>query len=271
MIIKNVDINLKDTITCGQIFRFIINDDNSYTVILEDRVVNIRQIDNDLIIDSNNNDNLEEVIREYLDLDRDYNSINNEILKMNNNIKKIINDSKGLKIINSPKFETIVSYIISQNNRVTQIQKVLNSISEKYGKEIIYNDKKYYLFPKKEDLINLSIIDFRNLKMGFRDKYVYDFIHSNIDINKLDTLSTEEAKKELMSINGIGEKVASCILLFAYKKFDVYPIDTWVKKYMKDEHNLSSVNEIKKYMKEKYGKYSGLVIQYIFHSKRNKD
>ena len=73
-----------------------------------------------------------------------------------------------------------------------------------------------------------------------------------------------------MSYKGIGLKIASCILLFGYKRLDVFPIDTWVKKYMKDIYGISDIKKIKDFTKDKYGKYSGLVIQYMFHSKRNK-
>ena len=82
-------------------------------------------------------------------------------------------------------------------------------------------------------------------------------------------MGTYEALDYLKSYKGIGLKVASCILLFAYKKYDVFPIDTWVKKYMKDEYNIEGEENIKKFSLEKYGKYSGLAIQYMFNSKRN--
>lgn len=272
--INNVNINLKDTITCGQIFRFIIEDDNSYTVILSDRVVNICQKNNDLVIKSNNYDNLEEIIRNYLDLDRDYEKLNNNLIKDNNELEDIVKFCNGFKIINSPKFETIISYIISSNNRVPQIQKALNNISEKYGKKVIFEEKEYYLFPSLEELKDCTIEELRNLKTGFRDKYIYEFINKVInkefDIEKINDMNSKDALDYLMTNKGIGEKVASCILLFAYSRFDVFPIDTWVKKYMNEKYNLSTINDIMLFTKEKYGNYSGLVIQYIFHYNRNK-
>ena len=274
LIIKNTNINLKDTITCGQIFRFTKEDDNSYTVILSDRVVNLKKENNNLIIHSNNYDNLEEIIRKYLDLDRDYDSLNKKLILEDNSLKEIIDGCIGLKIINQPKFECIISYIISQNNRIVQIAKALDNISKKYGKKIVFNDKEYYLFPNLDDLKNVSIEDYRNLKVGFRDKYIYEFIQNlinkKIDLDYIDTLNSLDAMKYLLNMRGIGEKVASCILLFSYSRFDVFPIDTWVKKYMKDTYNIESVNEIRKFTMDKYKENSGLVIQYMFHYKRNK-
>ena len=162
--------------------------------------------------------------------------------------------------------------MISSNNTVKNIQKSVNLMSEKYGKKIYFEGKNYFLFPNLEDLKKLDIEDFKNLKLGFRSKYIYDFINNikEEDITYIDSLNTEKALNYLMKYKGIGIKVASCILLFAFKRFDVFPIDTWVKKYMKENYNLNSIKEIEEYTKNKYGNYSGIVIQYIYHSSRNK-
>lgn len=273
--IKNTDINLKDTITCGQIFRYEENDDNSYTVILSDRVVNLKKENNDLIITSNKEDNLENVVVDYLDLKRNYNLLNQQLIKVDKTKEKIINSCAGLKMIHQPKFECLISYIISQNNRVPQIKKTLDNISFKYGDKVIFNNKEYYLFPKIEKLKNVQIEDYRNLKCGFRDKYIYEIVKNindkNIDLDLIDNMQSADALNYLMKNKGIGQKVASCILLFAYSRFDVYPIDTWVKKYMKDTYSITDISEIKNYTKNKYNENSGLIIQYMFHYKRNKE
>ena len=266
--IKNF--NLKDTITCGQIFRFEEESDNSYTVLLPDRVINIKQDKDEITIDSNKLDNLENVVKNYFDLNYDYESINNMLIKTNPELENIINYSKGLKIINEPKEEVIISYILSSNNKVSQIKNALDNISNAYGEEVIFNNKKYYLFPKLDKLMNVSISRFRELKTGFRDKYLYNFIHSNFDINKINSMSSEESLEYLKTNPGIGDKVASCILLFGFHRFDVFPIDTWVKKYMNDEYNITDIKKIKQFTKDKYREYSGLVIQYMFNYKRNK-
>lgn len=273
--IKNTDINLKDTITCGQIFRYDEELDNSYTIILKDRVVNIKKENDNLIVLSNNENDLENVITNYLDLKRDYNALNKNLIKIDKSKKDIIKSCNGLKMIKQPKFECLISYIISQNNRVPQIKKALDNISKKYGKKVIFNNKEYYLFPNIKDLKNVSIDDYRNLKCGFRDKYIYEIIKNinekNIDLDLIDKMSSEDALKYLMKNKGIGEKVASCILLFAYSRFDVYPIDTWVKKYMKDTYNITDIKKIREFTYEKYNQNSGLIIQYMFHYKRNKE
>ena len=163
---------------------------------------------------------------------------------------------------------------LSANNGVPQIRNTLNIISKKYGKRVVFRNKNYYLFPGVEKLKDVKVEDYRNCKAGFRDKYIYEIVNKinnkEFDIDSIDNMNSEDALNYLMNNKGIGEKVASCILLFGYHRFDVFPIDTWVKKYMKEKHNLDSVKAIREYMKNKYNDNCGLVIQYIFHYNRNK-
>lgn len=269
--IEKNDIDLKNTITCGQIFRYTINNEK-YNIILDDRVVELYEDNKYIYITSNNEANLEEKIMDYLDLYRDYELINKELIHIDPSLEEVIKCSRGFKIINQYPFETMISYIISANNSVRNIQKSVNLISERYGKKIEYNNTTYHLFPTINELKNISIEELNSFKLGFRIKYIYEFVNSFSEelIEYIKLLNTNDAVKYLMTYKGIGLKVASCILLFAYKRLDVFPIDTWVKKYMTDNYNLSNIKDIEKYTKEKYGKYSGLVLQYFFNSKRNK-
>ena len=123
--IKVNNFNLKDRVTCGQIFRFIEEND-SFIIILKDRVVKLKQENDNLYVTSNNEENLENVIKYYLDLNRDYEKINNKIILNNPDLKSSIEKSNGLKMIQQDKFETIISYIISANNRVPMISKDVN-------------------------------------------------------------------------------------------------------------------------------------------------
>jgi len=269
--IKN-DFDLKSTVTCGQIFRYFI-EDNRYIIVLKDRVISLEEDNNYIIINSNIEENLEEIINDYFDLKRDYNNIQKNILKCDSQLKEVITYSRGLKIIHQDPFETIISYIISQNNRVPAIANSLNLLAFNYGKKVFFENKEYYLLPNLNDLKKLSQIDFRNCKVGFRDKYLYEFVQNITEesIYNLYNMNSDEALNYLISFKGIGHKVASCILLFAYQMFDVYPVDTWVKKYMKDEYNIEGEKNIREYTKKTYKEYSGLAIQYMFNYKRNKN
>lgn len=273
-IILSKPFNLNDTVSCGQIFRFYKQEDNSYDIILNDRVINVYEKDNYLFVSSDNEDNLEYIITEYFDLNNDYENINSSIVKLDSKINDAVLFSKGLKMIKQEPFETIIEYIISANNGVPQIASAMNNIATNYGKKILFNNKEYYLFPSYEDLKEVTEEEYRNCKVGFRDKYIYQIIsklnNNQFDINLIYDMDTNKALEYLMSNVGIGPKVASCILLFAYQRYDVFPIDTWVKKIMKDRYNIEGEKNIRKFAKDTYGNYSGLAIQYLFNESRNK-
>ncbi len=270
--IKNID--LENTITCGQIFRFFKEEDNSFTIIIKDRVINLKYENNTLYADSNNFDNLENIIREYLDLDRDYLTIINNIKKLDKKIIDCVDSSIGLRMIKQDPLECIIEYIISANNSVRNITNSLNLISEKSGEKITFRNKTYYLFPSLDKLLMLNENDFRECKVGFRDKYLVEIIkcinNKKLNINSIYNMNSKDALIYLKQFKGIGTKVASCILLFAYQKFDVFPIDTWVKKFMLSEYGIEGEENIRKYCESTYKEYSGLAIQYMFNSKRNK-
>ncbi len=269
--IQKNDINLKATLLSGQAFRIKEEIDNSFTIILNDRVVNIKEDNNYLLLNSNNELNLEEKVIEYLDLNRDYNKINNLLIKNNPDLKEIIDYSKGYKILNQPDFEMLISYIISQNNSVRNISSSIEKLSIKYGKKVIFNNKEYHLFPTFNEFKDTTIEELNECKVGFRSKYIINALNEikkdNNYLNNIYKLNSNDALNKLMEIKGIGMKVASCILLFGYSRFDTFPIDTWVKKLFKEE----TQEKIKELAYEKYGEYSGLVIQYMFHYSRNKN
>ena len=277
VIINYKNINLKDTIESGQCFRYNIEEDNSYTLVIVDRIVNIKQSGDKLYVKSNIEKNLNKVITNYLDLNTDYNKLNKEMKKRNSLLDKYIKLSKGFKILRQDPFETLISYIISANNNVARISGIVNSIAKKYGEKVEFENKVYYLFPTPKKLKDITLEDLKIHKLGYRDKYIIDAISkitsNEIKLKELDNVNTKEALNILESIKGIGPKVASCILLFAYHRFNVFPIDTWVKKTIKNDFKYIEANakSITKFAEEEFGEYSGLAIQYMYHASRNKE
>ena len=266
--------NLDSTITCGQIFRFIKKEDSSYDIVLKDRVINVYRKEEFLYVSSNVEDNLKSVVEDYFDLNNDYDTMNEVLIKSDKKLENAINFSKGLMMIRQDPFETIIEYIISANNGVNQIANALNLIAEKYGKRVEFNNNTYYLFPQYKDLKDIKEEDLRLCKVGFRDKYlklIIDRINNGeLKLDEFYNLNTKDALAKLMENNGIGPKVASCILLFAYQKYDVFPVDTWVKKIMKSSYNIEGEKNIRAFASNTYGKYSAIAIQYLFNYSRNK-
>ena len=181
--------------------------------------------------------------------------------------------------MNQDLIETILSFIISANNNIPRIKGIIERISKKYGTEIEWNGEKYYTFPIPKQLGKATAEDLRSLGTGFRDIRIYETTQKVLsgefnlkEIQKKDTLS---AREELLTLSGVGPKVADCILLFStLKRFDVFPIDVWVRRvmnelYIKNEDETKvSKNEIAKIAKKKFGNLEGLAQQYLFYWKR---
>ena len=163
--IKN-NFDLKTTITCGQIFRFI-EEENCFTIIIKDRVISLKENGDYILVESNEEQDLENVINDYFDLNRNYEIIKEEIIKKDIKLKDAIDFSKGLKMIHQDPFETLIAYIISQNNRVPSIANALNLLSMNYGEKVVFKNKEYYLFPSIEKLSTLSVDDFRNFELYY--------------------------------------------------------------------------------------------------------
>ena len=194
-------------------------------------------------------------------------------------MEKSIKYGQGIRILNQNLWETIISFIISANNNIPRIQKIIQRLSEKFGKEIIFENKKYYTFPTPEELKNVSVEKYRELGLGFRDIRLYETTHTilegKVDLKKLEqNPNTQEVREELLSLSGVGPKVADCILLFStLKRFEVFPIDVWVNRVMNElyihgDENKVNKKQIEKVAHEKFGDLAGLAQQYLFYWRR---
>ena len=266
--------NLKYTLECGQCFRWKNVGQDEYVGVIQDRVLRIKQEDEFLYIWSSKKENLEEVVKHYLDLETDYIKIEEQIAKIDNNIAKSLEYSSGIHILNQPLFETIISYIISANNNIKRISRSVNDLSEKFGKKVEFEGRDYYLFPTLEEVQNITIDDLLAAGTGFRARYIKKdieyFVENKEFFEKLQKSSTDEALKLLSSLMGIGPKVADCIMLFSLQRSEVFPIDVWVKRVMEKLYfrENKSLKEIREYAYSNFGKYAGIVQQHLFHNVR---
>ena len=279
--IKNIDsFELADIFDCGQCFRWNKQNDGSYTGVFKNNVLNVQKQRETVIFKGICNGDIEETVRDYFDLDRDYEDIKKQLSKIDENVKTSIEYGKGIRILNQDLWETIISFIISANNNIPRIKGIIERLSKAYGKEIDWNGDKYYTFPTEEELKDVSVEDFRKLGTGFRDIRLYETTHMILDgkVN-LEQLqnnpNTIEVREQLLSLSGVGPKVADCILLFStLKRFEVFPIDVWVRRVMNElyiknpDENKVNKKEIEKLAKEKFGNLAGIAQQYLFYWKR---
>lgn len=279
--LKNIDsFELKDIFECGQCFRWNKEDDGSYTGIFGRNVLNVNKEENQIIFQGICEESIEKAVQNYFDLNRNYEEIKQRLSMIDENMQMSIQYGKGIRILNQDLWETIISFIISANNNIPRIKGIIERICEKYGKEIIWKNKKYYTFPTVEELKNVSVEDYRKLGLGFRDIRLYEttqmILNKEVDLEKMQkNPNTYEVREKLLKLSGVGPKVADCILLFSdLKRFEVFPIDVWVRRVMNDlyikneDETKVSKKQIENIAQEKFGKLAGLAQQYLFYWRR---
>ncbi len=275
---------VKDIFDCGQCFRWNEESDGSYTGVFGNNVLNVKQEETEygykITISGICDGNIEEIARYYFDLDRDYEQIKGNLSKVDSYLSESIKYGEGIRILNQDLWETIISFIVSANNNIPRIKGIIERMSKKYGNKIEFRGKDYYTFPTIESLSTASIEDLRALGLGFRDKYIYETTqkikNGEVSLEKMKKeKNTLKVKNELLTLSGVGPKVADCILLFStLKRFDVFPIDVWVRRVMNDlyihnpEEAKVNKKEIEKLAKEKFGELEGIAQQYLFYWKR---
>lgn len=280
-IIKNCNtFELKDIFECGQCFRFNKQEDESYTGVVGNNVINVKKVDNEIHIKSVGQDNLEELVVNYFDLNRDYEQIKDKLSKIDENMEKSISYGKGIRILNQDLWETIISFIISTNNNIPRIKGIIDRISQRYGKKIIFEGKEYYTFPTIDELSKASVEDLRALGLGFRDVRVYETTkmikNKEVDLEQLkNEKDFSKVRNTLLTLPGVGPKVADCILLFStLKRWEAFPIDVWVRRVMNElyiknpDETKVKKEEIEKIAYEKFGNLAGIAQQYLFYWKR---
>ena len=284
--LENIDsFELADIFECGQCFRWNKQEDGSYTGIFKRNVINVKkenchQGTSLVTIKGICDGNIKDVVEDYFDLNRNYEEIKEKLSKIDDNVKTSIEYGKGIRILNQDLWEMIISYIVSANNNIPRIKGIIERLSKAYGDEIEWNGKKYYTFPTPEQLKDVTVEDYRKLGTGFRDIRLYETVHmildKKVDLEQLQNEpDTNKVREQLLTLSGVGPKVADCILLFStLKRFEVFPVDVWVRRvmnelYIKNEDE-TKVNkkQIEKLAHEKFGNLAGIAQQYLFYWKR---
>ena len=277
------ELDIEKIFDCGQCFRFERVESSKHTSefsgVAYGRFVSFAQDGDTLYIYGSDLADFEAVWRGYLDLDRDYREVERDVLEHSQNSALIaaIEYGRGIRILSQEPFECVISFIISQNNNIPRIKKIIEALSEKCGERIelcdeakkhLSGDRMPYTFPSAEALCALGESGLFEMKTGFRAKYIYDASSrvksGELLLDPIRDEDTECAIERLCEVKGIGRKVASCALLFGFGKYDAFPIDVWMKrvaeKYFGDEAETISSRT--------FGDYAGIAQQYLFYYER---
>ena len=271
--IENIPyLDIFKTFDCGQCFRFesVSMFGNKYEfggVAFGRYVIFGQNHPNEVIIYNATKEDYHNIWRRFLALDVDYDKINSEIsLALNHaHMDKAIEYGYGIRILRQDRWEMICSFIISQNNNIPRIKKIVNDMCQKYGHSVAYLDKTYYSFPDAKALLDAGVEEIFNLKTGFRAKYIMDacekIANGKIDLDSVYAQDFNSAVEALCQIKGVGLKVACCALLFGFDKTEAFPIDVWIKRVIENRFNGNLDISL-------FGKNGGIAQQYLFYYER---
>lgn len=274
IILENVsDFNISDIFSCGQCFRFNLSSDNEYTGTAFGKTLRISQSENRVVLHNTSETDFRDIWFDYFDLGRDYSEIKANLLCGGDSVmESAVSYGAGIRILKQDLWETIVSFIISASNNIPRIKKIIELLCRNFGEKHVYEGNTCFSFPSAKALSGLSENDLSVIRAGFRTKYILACAKAvdsgDFDINALSSLDTQSAKKSLMTLPGVGNKVSDCILLFALNRFDSFPIDVWIKRIMEFcyfENREQPINKISEFAAGKFGALGGIAQQYLFY------
>ncbi|WMJ23049.1 DNA glycosylase [Paludicola sp. MB14-C6] len=255
--ISQDDLHIVNTLDCGQCFRWRKQEDNKMTGVVFDRVLTLKQTDDEVIFYNTTIKEFNDIWKAYFDLDTDYQSIKKRLM-CDQPLKASIEYAKGLRILKQDSFEALCSFIISQNNNIPRIKSTIEKLCERYGNQL---SETVYAFPTASVLSQLEKKDLQGLSLGYRDEYLLDCAKKvqsgQIKLEQVGSLPIDEARAELRTIKGVGPKVAECALLFGFYKVEAFPIDTWIKKVLSYYYTDGFPKE--------FSEIAGIAQQYLFH------
>lgn len=223
--------DLRQTFLCGQCFRWKESENKGFTGIAYGRKISVKREGENIILSGISEKDIP-LWRNYFDLETDYGAFISRF-SADKTLRAACECSPGIRILRQEPFETLISFIISQNNNIPRISLIIGRLCENFGERLGEVD---YTFPTAERLRNVTVEELAPLKAGFRARYIVDAVQKvnsgEIDFSEIDALPLEPARKKLKSIVGVGNKVADCVLLFAFHKTDAFPKDVWVKRIM---------------------------------------
>lgn len=280
--IDSKQLNMEKLLDTGQVFRYIHLDTGSFILIYGQDYVLVDQVEDGYRFHCQEEDM--GIWQDYLNLHMDYILLNKEVVKKEKRLSQAVKSFEGIRIMHQDPFEMLVTFIISQSKSMVQIRKLVNELSKAYGNPLgEWMGHRLYAFPRPEQLMDLSEADFRSMKFGYRAPYLVDAVKVFYDKgHELNELSTTDLMEQLLKIKGVGRKVASCVILFGYNRYDVFPVDVWMRRIMIDLYDKRIRKRLKnpniKKLSDKhiedfglafFGQIAGIAQQYLFEYGRS--
>lgn len=254
------DLDLAQTLDCGQSFRWRGNPDGSFSGVAFGRSVRVR-LENDNLYIENASEEDALLWRGYFDLDLDYAAVRRELSELHPVLCEAAGYAGGIRILCQEPYEALCTFIISQNNNIKRIKGIVERLCEGFGAPLPGGA---HAFPTAQAMASLTPDDLAPLRAGFRARYLVDAAQKvadgTVNLEACRTLDYAQARAELMKITGVGVKVADCALLFGMHRIEAFPVDVWMRRALNMLFPGMTPTD--------FGPYAGIAQQYIFHYSR---
>jgi len=272
-------------LSCGQAFRWEKLGSWWYGVV-EGKVVKVKQTSEGLEFQTHPGTTDADFLKDYFRLDDNLSHILSKINK-DECLGKAIRELHGLRIIRQEPWECLISYICATYKNIPAIQKMILNLSKRFGKKIMFDGYDFYTFPKPSDLAKADLEEIRRCKLGFRSSRVSEtskiIDRTEFNLEALKKIDYDKAKCELLTLPGVGNKVADCALLFSLDKLEAFPVDVWMKRIILESYSShfekpfirqalrkrsvppSEYREIGLFGRRHFGEYAGYAQEYLFH------
>lgn len=274
------DFSAEKIFDCGQCFRFDpVESADGFTIegVARGKLLRLTELDGRVRLDGVKREDFDSLWSGFLALDCDYPAIRGEIIGDFDRvlgyedpvIRKASECGRGIRILRQEPWEALISFIISQNNNIPRIKKLIAALCETYGEKFETKYGERHSFPTPKSLLEAGVDGIFALKTGFRAKYIYDAAEAvesgRIDLESLRRTSAQEALDKLMTIKGVGPKVASCVSLFGLGHTEAFPVDVWIRRVLETRYPAPHTLDY-----AKLGRYAGIAQQYLFYYERSK-
>ena len=250
--------SLSQIAASGQCFRMTEQPDGWWRICAGERALRVRQQD-DLLTFACTEEEFEGYWRGYFDWDTDYAAILSAVPPQDDFLSRAAVYGAGLRILRQELWEALITFVISQNNNIPRIQRAVEALCARWGERRTDDaGEVYHTFPSKAALARARLGELREIGLGYRDRYIHAICQSDFEPAEVSALPLPDARARLLTLPGVGPKVASCVQLFGLHDLSSFPVDTWIRK-MSDAHYGG------RFPVEQYEGFAGVIQQYIFY------
>jgi N-glycosylase/DNA lyase len=264
--------HLRRTLTCGQAFRWTV-DGHTARGVFAGKSIELRQRDGGIEVSGLRAPVELTRLSHYLGLDQPLARVERE-LSTDRVMRRILPSTSGIGLLRQEPWECLISFVVSAFNNIPKVEMTLDRLCGRFGEPL---NGTAWSFPSPDRLARATLPELRRCVLGYRAPYVRDIARhvdsGRFDLGTLPTLPYDEARKQLLTLPGVGEKVADCVLLFACGKGEAFPVDVWVKRAVERWYfmgALKPVRAVRAFARGQFGALAGYAQQHLFYYARQR-